>query len=59
LTFADGHGSMNREFYRQVFGMGLRSARLGDAVMRAKAATFDADVRRTWILFADPTMRVR
>jgi len=27
------------------------------APAKAKAATSDADVRRTWILFGDPTMR--
>jgi hypothetical protein len=31
---------------------------LGDAVRHAKAATPDLDVRRTWILFGDPTMRL-
>jgi hypothetical protein len=31
---------------------------LGDAVRHAKAATPDLDVRRTWILFGDPTMQL-
>jgi hypothetical protein len=26
---------------------------------RAKAATTDADVRKTWVLFGDPTTRLR
>ena len=56
MTFAEGQAVMNREFYRQVFS--LRS-RLGDAAMRAKATTFDGDVRRTWILLGDPTMRLK
>jgi hypothetical protein len=56
MTFADGQAVMNPEFYRQVFSV---RARLGDAAMRAKATTFDGDVRRTWILLADPTMRLK
>jgi len=32
---------------------------LGDATRAAKAATSDMDVRRTWILFGDPTTRLR
>ena len=56
MTFADGQASLSQEFYRQVFS---NRARLGDAAIRAKATTFDADVRRTWILFGDPSMRIR
>jgi hypothetical protein len=32
---------------------------LGDAMRAAKAAASDMDVRRTWILFGDPTTRIR
>lgn len=32
---------------------------LGDALFEAKLATSDPDVRKSWILFGDPTMRVR
>jgi hypothetical protein len=32
---------------------------LGDATRAAKAAASDMDVRRTWILFGDPTTRLR
>ncbi|MEK6300277.1 MAG: C25 family cysteine peptidase [Acidobacteriota bacterium] len=56
MTFAEGQAVMNQEFYRQLFSV---RARLGDATMRAKAMTYDLDVRRTWILLADPTMKVR
>jgi Peptidase family C25 len=55
MTFADGQVSLSQEFYRQVFGS---RARLGDAAIRAKPLTFDGDVRRTWILFGDPSMRM-
>ena len=48
---------MNEELFRLLFsGAPLR---LGDALVKAKAATPDLDVRRTWILFGDPTMRLR
>ncbi|HXI91908.1 MAG TPA: C25 family cysteine peptidase [Blastocatellia bacterium] len=58
MTYADGQSEMNKELYRQLFSSGP-AVRLGDAVIRAKAMTFDAEVRETWILFGDPTMRVR
>jgi hypothetical protein len=32
---------------------------IGDASRQAKSATQDIDVRRTWILFGDPTMKIR
>jgi gingipain R len=32
---------------------------IGDASRQAKSATQDLDVRRTWILFGDPTMKIR
>ncbi len=35
------------------------SIALGDATRQAKGATTDIDVRRTWILFGDPTMKIR
>jgi Peptidase family C25 len=32
---------------------------LGNAILAAKSAVTDADVRRTWILFGDPSMRLQ
>jgi len=48
---------MNNEFYRLLFG--AQSLRLGEAARRAKEAISDPDVRRTWMLFGDPAMRMR
>jgi hypothetical protein len=33
--------------------------RLGDAARAAKIAVTDMDVRRTWVLLGDPTMRLK
>jgi hypothetical protein len=49
---------VNRELYRIIFAEG-DAVRLGDAVRRAKAATDDRDVRRTWVFFGDPSSRLR
>lgn len=46
-----------RTLYQQVFSR--TGVRLGDAIRAAKAAVEDADVRKTWILFGDPSMIVR
>jgi hypothetical protein len=32
---------------------------LGEATLKSKRATGDIDTRRTYILFGDPTMRLR
>jgi hypothetical protein len=56
LTFPDGQNAMNRELYRQLFG---GTNVIGDAILKAKAATNDLDVRKMWVLFGDPTMGLR
>ena len=57
MTYADSQVPMNVEFYRQLFA--TSRPRLGDAAVRAKASTHDFDVRRSWVLFGDPTMRLK
>ena len=48
---------MNQQLYRLLFGdTGLR---MGEAATKAKAAISNPDVRRTWILLGDPTMKLR
>jgi hypothetical protein len=52
--------TVNRGLYRLIFGGGeQQSPALGDAVRRSKLLTQDQDIRRTWILFGDPSMRLR
>jgi hypothetical protein len=46
---------MDREVVRQIFSGGT----IGQATAQAKAAMLDTDVRRTWILFGDPSARVK
>ena len=57
MTMPDQQALMNQEFYRQVFGR--HGISLGDAIKSAKAAVSDSDVRRSWILLGDPTMRLK
>ena len=50
------------ELYRVLFVAvpgGSRPVRLGDAIRLAKATAADPDVRRTWVLLGDPSMRLR
>jgi len=57
LTLPEEQAVMNLELIRLLFnGEGLT---IGEAVMRAKQATTNEDIRRTWILFGDPTIRFR
>jgi hypothetical protein len=59
LTEPDAQSAMDQQLMRLLFAGGGQSPTLGDAVRGAKAATTNVDVRRTWILFGDPTMRIR
>ena len=54
LTAPHLQTQMNAELYRHVFTMPI-----GDAIIKAKEAVNDLDVRRTFILFGDPTLRLR
>jgi hypothetical protein len=57
MTEPAGQLKMNKELVRQLFnGEGLT---IGEAVMRAKASTQDQDIRKTWIFFGDPAMRLK
>jgi uncharacterized repeat protein (TIGR01451 family) len=57
LTEPDGQAAMNRELFRQLFGAG--NLTIGEAISRAKQATSDTDVRKSWILFGDPSMKLK
>lgn len=56
-TLPGGQWVVNQEMYLQMFS--APQVRIGDAARAAKLATGDIDVRLTWILFGDPTMRLR
>jgi hypothetical protein len=57
LTDPGGQVPMNKELIQLLFnGQGLT---IGEAIMRAKRAAAYGDIRRTWILFGDPTLRLR
>lgn len=57
LTNPKPQADMVNALYKAVFG--ASGVRLGDAIKTAKAATNDSDVRKSWILFGDPTMKLR
>jgi len=57
LTIPVGQQLMNKSLYQQLFSSNPPT--LGDAVRTAKMSTDDIDVRHTWVLFGDPTMKVR
>jgi hypothetical protein len=64
MTFPQAQAEMNRALYRELFapshqdGKGI-VRRIGEAIQKAKRATSDPDIRRTWILLGDPTLRLR
>jgi hypothetical protein len=58
MTTTDRQAVMDQQIFRLLFG-GDGTLTLGEATLKAKATTGDIDVRRTWILFGDPAMRLR
>ncbi|HEX2060546.1 MAG TPA: C25 family cysteine peptidase, partial [Thermoanaerobaculia bacterium] len=54
LTAPHLQSQMNAELYRHIFSMPI-----GDALLKAKQSVNDLDVRRTFILFGDPTIRLK
>ena len=52
-----GQAVLNQELHRLLFG--TTPITIGEAAKGAKAAVVDGDIRRTWILFGDPAMRLR
>jgi len=62
MTLPEAQALVNREFYRLLLQTSLRGTQgltLGEASRQAKAATGDTNVRRTWVLLGDPSMRLR
>jgi hypothetical protein len=57
FTESDPQFVLSSEFYRQLFR--APQVRLGDTFKPAKATISDSDVRRTWLLLGDPSMRLR
>jgi hypothetical protein len=56
LTEPDVQQVMNDELMRQLF---VNGRSIVDALVLAKKAVTDPDVRRSWILFGDPSMKLR
>ena len=56
ITDAGEQAMMNQELYRSLFDNKLT---LGEITQKAKRNVRSSDVRRTWILFGDPTSRLR
>jgi hypothetical protein len=57
LTEPDKQAVMNKELIKLLFDG--QSLTLGEATARAKASVSDQDIRKTWILFGDPTTRLK
>ncbi len=58
LTIPPGQATMGQALFQMLYG-NSPAPLLGDAVRQAKRATTDSEVRQTWLLFGDPTLRIR
>ncbi|MFL6213063.1 MAG: C25 family cysteine peptidase [Blastocatellia bacterium] len=60
MTLPGAQSRMNQQFYRLMFEADTTQGKsLGEVTLRAKSSVSDGDVRRTWILFGDPTTMLR
>ncbi len=59
MTEPGGQALINQEMYRQMFDRSNARLTLGEATRRAKQVAGDTDIRRSWILLGDPTMKLR
>jgi hypothetical protein len=59
LTIPDGQHAMSHALYQLLYDSSTPPMRVGDAIIQSKAATLDIDVRRTWVLLGDPTLKIR
>jgi uncharacterized repeat protein (TIGR01451 family) len=57
LTLPDQQALMGSQLFTQLFNN--QNLTLGQAVARAKIVAADQDIRKSWILFGDPTMKLR
>jgi hypothetical protein len=55
LTDAQYQQVMNQELFAQLFNY---SQTVGEAIIKAKTSVQNLDVRKTWIFFGDPTIRL-
>jgi len=58
MTLPADQALLNQELYRFLFS-GSRVLTLGELMHQAKGAVSDADVRRSWILLGDPTIKLK
>ena len=56
LTAAGGQGTLDQALITELFSG--EALTLGLAIQRAKATVHPLDLRRTWILLGDPTLRI-
>ncbi|MEK6285203.1 MAG: C25 family cysteine peptidase [Acidobacteriota bacterium] len=64
FTEPNGQAAMNQQFYKLLFQpgsqkSGAQALTLGEATVKAKSSVTDSDIRRTWILFGDPSMKLK
>ncbi len=57
LTDPDGQVALNKDLFKVLFS--TEGARVGDALVQAKAKITDPYVRSSWIFFGDPSMQLK
>jgi hypothetical protein len=58
LTLPRDQAVINQALYGLLFNQSGKSLSLGEATAKAKSSITDIDIRRSWILLGDPTVRL-
>lgn len=59
MTLPQEQAEMNQALYRLLFSLNYRSVTLGEIIRQAKATVKHSDIRSTWILLGDPTIKLK
>jgi hypothetical protein len=59
MTTPQEQAVMNQEFFKRLFSAGSKGLTIGEAAQQAKATIVNTDIRRSWILLGDPTLRLK
>jgi len=59
MTLPQEQVLLNQELYRLLFSPKSRSLTLGEIIRQTKATVKGSDIRSTWILLGDPTIKLK
>jgi peptidase C25-like protein len=59
MTTPQDQTRINQQLYRLMFGSEGQGLGIGELARQAKTSVADPDIRKTWVLLGDPTLRLK